>query len=439
MESELNSPMPRSRAPRRPRPASPAARRLLHLAAALLLAAPLLVAPLPASLPAAAHEAWYLEQLGIQEIWEETRGEGARVAVIDSGVDDSHPGLPELAGARSFGDPGTDGTEPIGAQNVLFHGTAVASVIAGNGQDGNPTGVAPEAELLSASVWLGGGGPDDVPGARDQVADAVRWAADEGADVINLSLGWSEPSWPESWDEAFQYAMDKDVLIIACVGNRRQGAEQAWSPSTMPGVLGVGGLDREGRLAPDASAPGTAVDLMGPGVQIPVAWHEGGTGLAEGSSFAAPIVAGVAALMRAGDPEASAQDIAARLLQTARPVPGHDGELPDAAVGHGRVDPPAAFASRATGSAETLGDLEAWVAMHRQAEPLRTEPIETPDEAGTDAVVQRLEPGRAEAAQRHAPLPVAGIAVTSGLLLAAVFTLVIALAARLKPQRAPKS
>lgn len=353
----------------------------------MAIATVLALLAMPAAPARAEGEPWYFKDYGIADLQKKTRGKGVTVAVIDSGINDDVPNLKgRVKGSKDFSGKGGDGTTPVGGKTSIFHGTAVASVVAGSGANG-PLGVAPEADLLSASVWLGKGRPAGSSDTRDQVAEAVRWAVDNDADVINLSLGWNDPQWPESWDEAFAYAYANDVLVIACVGNRGQGATQAWSPSTVPGVLGVGGLNRAGKVSNDDSAPGTAVDLMGPGVDVPVAWYEGGEGTAEGSSFAAPVVAGVAALMMSADPGADADDITARLTETAGKVDGKRGSAkdPDPIVGRGKISPGSALSSRARVEDPVAGDaLKDWVGMHRQASPMPTAPIASEAEADAE-------------------------------------------------------
>lgn len=351
------------------------ARRLRRIAASAAAAA-LLVAGAAAQ-PAAAVEPgpgqWYADSLDLPEAWKTSTGKGVKVAVVDSGVDDGHENLKDrVVGAKDFSGAKKDGTTPVGPEATIHHGTAVAGVIAGTGADVGPVGVAPDAKILSASIWLGPDTPDGSD-SRDQAAEAVKWAADSGAKVINMSLGWSDPAWPESWDDAFLYAYKKDALVIACVGNASQGAERVWSPATVPGVIGVGGVGKDGRVDSQSTAPGTDVDLMAPSQNIPVPFTGGGYGQAEGCSFAAPIVAGVAALIRAEHPDYSADQTAQALRQTAAPVKDHDGTTKgdhfDTTVGYGRIQPVEALKADVTGDVPSAEkQLAAWVRMHRRAD-----------------------------------------------------------------------
>ena len=133
-----------------------------------------------------------------------------------------------------------------------MHGTEVASLIAGHGHDtqgysaiagqpGKPTGmigVAPDAKILPISLNMGTTGGKSID---EQIPAAVRYAVDHGAQIINMSIGSNKTSWPQSWDDAFAYAEQKGVLIVAAAGNRGSGLTQVGAPATIPGVLTVGG------------------------------------------------------------------------------------------------------------------------------------------------------------------------------------------------------
>jgi subtilisin family serine protease len=167
-----------------------------------------------------------------------------------------------------------------------------------------------------------------------------------------------------------------------------------WSPSTVPlGVIGVGGLDKNGRVLDDSTAPGTAVDLMGPAKDIPIPYYSGGYAEGQGCSFASPIVSGAAALIRSDNPKLTADEVRAKLQSSAKPVAGHKAvsteDKPDPTVGWGRLDPQAALKAKVPGkvvSAET--ELADWVKMHRRGEAKAKE-TETaaPDESESPRAV----------------------------------------------------
>lgn len=391
---------------------------------------------------------WFMDDYDIPELWETTRGDGVTVAVIDSGVSDDHENLTDrVTASRDFSGAGKDGTEPVGAESIIHHGTAVAGVVAGNGTGSGPVGVAPEARIASASVWLGGGAPSAAQSTRVQAEKALRWAVDSGASVINMSLGWDDPSWPQKWDDAFAYAYEHDAVVIACVGNRSQGATQAWSPATVPGVVGVGGLTQSGAVRDTSSAPGTAVDLMGPAEDIPVPYWDGGYGTADGCSFAAPVVSGIAALLRSAHPDWSADEVVAALNETAGSVRGHDGqgtfEDPDPIVGYGRVDPAAALAWEPDDDVPSASNqLSEWAQMHRRGEA-DTDDVRAGGEsaAAEDDATQEAARGDGAVAAADVPRQVLGpsVLIGGGVIGAALLTGAIVVAVRARragPDRA---
>ncbi|SMX67258.1 Subtilase family protein [Brevibacterium sp. 239c] len=368
-----------STAPRRPRAGKRTAK--LALVGSLVLGLLMGTTQPAMAAPEAGPGQWFIKDYGIDDLWKKSTGKGVKVAVIDSGVNAKHDDLGGVVTkSKDFSGLDKDGRTPIGGKTTIHHGTAVAGVIAGQGKGAGPTGVAPDVDILSASMWLGPDRPKKSGSTREQADKAIRWAVDSGAKVINMSLGWDDPAWPSSWDKSFAYAYEKDVVIVACVGNASQGATQAWSPSTVPGVIGVGGLGKNNRVLSESTAPGTAVDLMGPAADIPIPYYSGGYAEGQGCSFASPIVSGVAALIRAEDPDLSADEVTAKLTSTAKPVPGHKGQSkkgkPDPIVGWGRLDPKAAMKSDVPKTVPSAADaLADWVKMHRrgQSDPAETD------------------------------------------------------------------
>jgi type VII secretion-associated serine protease mycosin len=277
---------------------------------------------------------WQLTDLRASEAWKVSTGAGVIVAVIDSGVDDTHP---DLAGQV------LDGTDLVSAggdghNDVVGHGTTVAGLIAGRADDRRGIeGLAPEAKILPVRVLDARNRYDD---AR-VVANGVRWAVDHGADVINLSLGGAVTS--PALADAIDYAFEKDVVVVACTGNEAPpAANEVWYPAREPGVLAVTGLDH--RISgPDplwgGSITGNATVLAAPANDLTGA-RPGGYWEVEGTSFAAPLVSATAALIRSRWPDMSAANVVNRLIQTADDLgtPGRDKKY-----GYGRVDPVAAL------------------------------------------------------------------------------------------------
>lgn len=324
---------------------------------------------------------YWLDEYGIREAWNTTRGAGVTIAIIDTGVDGS---VPELRGAvvggadfSGLGSP--DGQRPVGSEGSN-HGTMVASLAAGRGTGGNNgvIGSAPAASILAISIGFGEGDSS----SDDQIAQAVRWAVDNGADVINMSLTRNTLEWPESWDDAFLYAMQNDVVIVAAAGNRGSGTTEVGAPATMPGVLTVAGVDVNGVASFDASSQGITIGVAAPSEDLVGVIPGGGYVVWNGTSGATPIVAGIVALVRAAHPELDAANVINRIVMTANDS-GAAGA--DALYGFGLVDAAAAVtASVPEVTANPMGDLADWIRVYRRADstptPVPTAAPEVPEE-----------------------------------------------------------
>lgn len=306
---------------------------------------------------------YWLDDYGIEDAWAVTRGAGVTIAVIDTGVDGSVGELRGVVvgGTDVSGQGSADGQTPVGSEGRQ-HGTMVASLAAGRGTapGAGVIGSAPEASLLSISIAFGDGVDSDT-----EIADAVRWATDHGADVINMSLTRNTLDWPESWDDAFLYAMDHDVVIVAAAGNRGSGTTEVGAPATMPGVLTVAGVDANGTASWDASAQGISIGVAAPSESLVGVVPGGAHVIWSGTSGATPIVAGIVALVRAAHPELDADNVIQRVVATARDA-GPPGA--DFSYGYGLVDASAAVSAQvATVSENPMGDLHEWVRVNRRA------------------------------------------------------------------------
>lgn len=308
---------------------------------------------------------YWLDDYGIRSAWSVTRGAGVTIAIIDTGVAGAVAELrgAVVGGADFSGVGAADGQTPIGDEGP--HGTLVASLAAGRGSGANSgvIGAAPEASILAVSVGFGQGAVD----SDEQIADAVTWAVDHGADVINMSLTRNTLDWPESWDAAFLHAAEHDVVVVAAAGNRGSGTVEVGAPATIPGVLTVGGVDESGAASWDASAQGITIGVAAPSERLVGVAPDGRTVSWAGTSGATPIVSGIVALVRAAHPELDAANVINRVVATARDA-GPPGA--DFSYGFGLVDAAAAVSAEVPAVTENpMGDLADWVRINRRADP----------------------------------------------------------------------
>ncbi|MCU1406254.1 MAG: peptidase [Glaciihabitans sp.] len=330
---------------------------------ALTVIATLLGSAAPANADFIRDGEYWLNQYGVTEAWQTTRGAGVTIAVIDTGIDSTHPDLGDaVTGGMDFsGEGSSNGQTPV--SDDPDHGTMVASLAAGRGStaDDGVIGVAPEADILSISIGFG----DSTVNSDDQVAEAVIWAVDNGADIINMSLTRNTLSWPQSWDDAFLYAMNNNVVVVAAAGNRGSGTSSVGAPATMPGVLTVAGVDVNGKASVDASAQGITIGVSAPSEELLGAIPGGGTVRWSGTSGATPIVAGIAALVIAAHPDLDAANVINRIISTATPA-GVQG--PDPIYGFGLVDAAAAVSDNVEAVTENpMGSLSEWIRLNRRA------------------------------------------------------------------------
>ncbi|MFE6844411.1 type VII secretion-associated serine protease mycosin [Streptomyces sp. NPDC057686] len=370
---------------------------------ALVLGALLVVAAAPpAASDAIRDRQWGLTALRAEEAWGTTRGNGVTVAVLDTGVDATHP---DLAGQV------LDGTDLIGMgagrgdRAWARHGTAMAGIIAGHGHGANRRqgvlGIAPQAKILPIRVILEEGDPGRAKARENKggaLAEGIRWAADHGANVINLSLGDDSDSahHEAAEDEAVQYALAKGVVVVASAGNGGRQGDHASYPAAYPGVIAVTAVDRDGKKAAFSTRNWYAT-VSAPGVDVVIAdpdrsYYEGW-----GTSAAAAFVSGVAALVKAAHPDLSPAQVKKLLEDTASDAPpgGRDDSR-----GHGLVDPAAALQ----------------VADTVRAEP----PVPAPVAAGQTYFGPGPEPVRAAGRGARLGVPAAAAAGLALLVLAAV-------------------
>ncbi|MGW2180775.1 type VII secretion-associated serine protease mycosin [Streptomyces sp. NPDC001732] len=299
----------------------------------------------PAGADAIRDQQWGLQALHTEQAWRTTKGRGITVAVVDTGVDDS---LPDLAGQVLPGKDMIGFGAGHGDRAWARHGTAMAGIIAGRGhgpgRDDGVLGIAPEAKILPVRVILEASDPARAKARKSRgtaLADGIRWAADHGADVINLSLGDdSKSAHPEPGeDAAIQYALKKGAVVVASAGNGGEKGDHISYPAAYPGVIAVAAVDRYGthaafstrRWYATVSAPGVDIVVAAPDRQYYVEW---------GTSAASAFVSGAVALVRAAHPDLTPAQIKKLLTDTARSSPASGR---DDARGYGIVDPAAAI------------------------------------------------------------------------------------------------
>jgi type VII secretion-associated serine protease mycosin len=316
-----------------------------RIAAALAAAALALLPATPAHADGIRTQQWALSSMNTDQAWRTTKGEGITVAVLDTGVDDRHP---DLTGSVLQGKDFIGFGAQRGERAWARHGTAMAGIIAahghGPGSEDGVMGIAPEAKILPVRVILEG-----TDKAREKarnsrgnaLAQGIRWAADQGADVINLSLGDdSESAHPEAGeDAAVQYALAKGSVVVASAGNGGEKGDHISYPAAYPGVIAVTAVDRFGthaafstrRWYATVSAPGVDIVMADPDQKYYQGW---------GTSAASAFVSGAVALVRAAHPGLTPAQIKKLLADSARngPKGGRDD-----AKGYGIVDPAAAI------------------------------------------------------------------------------------------------
>jgi subtilisin family serine protease len=228
-------------------------------------------------------EQWALPVIGLPEGWSQVpEGSQVTVAVIDSGVCLSHP---DLQGRFVAGYDFVDDDET--PQDEMGHGCGVAGIIAANPDNGEGiVGVAPNAMIMPLRV-LGADGRGDY----SSIASAIVYAVNNGADVINLSLAGTVPS--QLMADTIEYAIENGVIVVAASGN--YGTDRPYYPAAFPSVVAVGSIDSNLQRS-RFSNYGDHVTVTAPGRDILTTTPDGGYVMSSGTSFAAPHVAGLAAI-----------------------------------------------------------------------------------------------------------------------------------------------
>jgi subtilisin family serine protease len=302
---------------------------------------------------------WGLAKINCPDAWDRTTGDPSIVvAIVDSGVDLDHPELQSLLVAgQDLVDLGPNPSAPPGwvfegdfmgidndPQDEVGHGTHVAGTVACTSNDSRgvagvtwncrlqPVRVLARARRLSDNRISGFGSAADI-------AAGIRWAADHGARIINLSLGGPTDTTVER--NAVAYAVGKGVLVVAAMGNENSNAPSY--PAAYPDVVAVGAVQATNQRAPFSNM-GPHIDVAAPGVNIWSTYWDNTYAQLNGTSMASPHVAGVAALILSCNANLPATQVAQILRDTAQPLRDNPADpIPNDNYGYGLVDAKAAL------------------------------------------------------------------------------------------------
>lgn len=290
-----------------------------------------------------------LDRMRVRDAWSLSTGASNAIAVLDTGVQFSHPDLAgRLLGGYDFvnGDP--DPSDDNG------HGTWVSGIIAANANDGyGIAGISWSDKILPVKIMNGEG-----TGSTANLLTAIRWSADQGAKVINMSVGGFPYS--QAMQDAVNYAWSKGAVLVGAAGNNRR--EENFYPASFDNVVSVSATQPEDEFS-NWSSWGPKVDVSAPGSSVlttncyvcTYGGHNtwGSHTYISGTSFATPNTAGVVALMRARYPSYTPQQIVDRLIATVDDL-GYAGY--DVKYGYGRVNAYRALGASVSGPGPSTGD-----------------------------------------------------------------------------------
>lgn len=271
------------------------------------------------------------------EAWGVTTGGGTKVAILDTGVANVHDDIaPQVVGYANFVSADTKEDPKANPEDKYGHGTHVAGIVAAkfNNKIG-VAGVCPDCSILDVKVLN-----DTGSGSSSVIANGISWAADNGAKVINMSLGQRVSS--RTLEAAVNYAWNKGVVIVAAAGNA--GTQAKIYPGAYPNVIAVAATDNKDNKASfstygkwvDVAAPGVNVYSTFPNHEFVLGTQNGrsmGYDVASGTSMASPVVAGVAALVWASQASPDKASVRAKIESTADPISGTGTDWT-----HGRVN-----------------------------------------------------------------------------------------------------
>jgi subtilisin len=226
---------------------------------------------------------WGVERVGAPSFWKQTKGQGMKVAVIDTGISSKHPDLRgQVKGRVTIANGGSGSTEMDG------HGTHVAGTIAAVANRRGIVGIAPAVELYDVRAFA----PDGTATIAD-IVEGINWSVENGMHIINMSFGTSEDNY--AMYHAVRQAARAGIVMVASAGNNGGRPEY---PAAYREVVAVGAIDRDSRLA-SFSSRGPGIDALAPGVGIKSTWLNGSYRVLDGTSMAAAHITGLYALMLA--------------------------------------------------------------------------------------------------------------------------------------------
>lgn len=326
-------------------------------------------------------EEWWFTAWDVQNrVWHQSRGQGVTVAVIDSGV---NARLPEL---RNVVLPGTDARHGyhgdgrrevklgnMGPEDPAGHGTGMAALIAGQGGPSGMVGIAPEAKILTIIA-------DAMP---NNMSSGIVYAADHGAQVINISEGAAYPGGcPSDVQAAVLHAIDRGSVVVASMGNEGDTSNGVLFPASCAGVLGVGAVTNS-KLAWTRTQRQSYVSAAAPGVEVGILTKSGTFDPdSSGTSQAAALGSGAVALVRSKFPRLTPRQVVQRMINTTVDAgpPGSDNM-----TGAGVIVPIRALTSKvaATAPNPTFARLDTWRRENPDLAKMFNSPTPKPSAAPT--------------------------------------------------------
>lgn len=328
------------------------AQKLAGLISAVSIVGALALPGTAAAAPKPLSQEWWFKTWGVQNyLWPLSTGKGVTVAVIDTGVEAD---LPELQGVVLPGmdaeNGGGDGRQDRDSTESGGHGTGMAMLIAAQGRGTGMVGVAPDAKILPV-----------VAQSNPAYAKGIRFAADHGAQVINLSQAVPGPC-PRDLQESIAYALGKDAVIVAGAGNDGNGANSSNSPGNCKGVMSVGAVDLKFRPW-EKTQRQPYVTVAAPGADTWTVLKDGRLYSGSGTSASAALVSGAVAVIRAKHPDMKNREVVGQLIASAMDI--YDKGKDDK-TGYGIIRPYRPLAGKApkSGANPVFDEFDQWKKTH---------------------------------------------------------------------------